>query len=235
MSNIACVLSETGTAYYSRAPEFNPGFLVGMRVGHFFQVWFAVSYYMSLCSEFRVMTSVTQEWCSVRVYLQLFVGGLMSYLRYLCLFAHSGVQSIMSCVFLCLCPVYPMLPVSLDCSFLIVPSLFYNVYLCVILTCRSHYINVQVKVNYFALLNLKKNFNLYFRPVVKTGIKIIKYWYRYSSFFKRYCNFRCILCRWSLNDNFRHCQLVNSKNISITKKWKNQIFSNSELQCDNVV
>jgi len=156
MSNTACVLSETGTAYYSRAPEFNPGFLVGMRFGHFVQVWFAVSYYMSLCSEFRVMTSVMQEWCSVRVYLQLFVGGLMSYLRYLCLFAHSGVQSIMSCVFLCLCPVYPMLPVSLDCSFLIASSLFYNVYLCVILTCRSHYINVQVKVNYFALLNLKK-------------------------------------------------------------------------------
>ena len=33
------------------------------------------------------------------VYLQLFVGGLMSYLRYLCLFAHSGVQRILCCVF----------------------------------------------------------------------------------------------------------------------------------------
>jgi hypothetical protein len=30
--------------------------------------------------------------CSVRLYLQLFVGGLMSYLRFLCFFAHSGVQ-----------------------------------------------------------------------------------------------------------------------------------------------
>jgi hypothetical protein len=29
----------------------------------------------------------------------LFVGGLMSYLRYLCLFAYSGVQHISSCVF----------------------------------------------------------------------------------------------------------------------------------------
>ena len=37
--------------------------------------------------------------CSVRLYLQLFVGGLMSYLRYLCLFAHSGVQHILCCVF----------------------------------------------------------------------------------------------------------------------------------------
>jgi hypothetical protein len=37
--------------------------------------------------------------CSVRVYLQLFVRGLLSYLRYLCLFAYSGVQHILCCVF----------------------------------------------------------------------------------------------------------------------------------------
>jgi len=35
--------------------------------------------------------------CSVRLYLQLFVGGLMSYLCYLCLFAYSGVQHILCC------------------------------------------------------------------------------------------------------------------------------------------
>ena len=51
----------------------------------------------------------------------------MSYLRYLCLFAYtcSGVQHIF--VFLRL--VYPMLPVSLDCPFLIAPSVYYNIYL----------------------------------------------------------------------------------------------------------
>ena len=37
----------------------------------------------------------------------------MSYSRYLCLFAYSGVQHILC--FVCLRPVYPMLPVSLDC------------------------------------------------------------------------------------------------------------------------
>ena len=37
--------------------------------------------------------------CSGRLYLQLFVGGLMSYLYYLCLSAHSGVQHILCCVF----------------------------------------------------------------------------------------------------------------------------------------
>ena len=54
--------------------------------------------------------------------------------RYLYSFAYSGVQHILCCVFvlfvfvLCLI-VYPMLPVSLDCPFLIVPSVFSNVYI----------------------------------------------------------------------------------------------------------
>jgi len=37
--------------------------------------------------------------CSVHLYLQLFVGGLMSYLRYLCLSAYCGLQHILCCVF----------------------------------------------------------------------------------------------------------------------------------------
>jgi hypothetical protein len=49
----------------------------------------------------------------------------------LCLFAQSGIQHILFCVFvlfvLNLYLVYTMLPVSLDCSFLIVPSVFSNV------------------------------------------------------------------------------------------------------------
>ena len=40
----------------------------------------------------------------------------MSYLRYLCLFAYSGVKHILCCVFVL------VLPVSLDCPFLIAPS-----------------------------------------------------------------------------------------------------------------
>jgi hypothetical protein len=62
--------------------------------------FFVLSYYVSLPFEFHVVMSVTiaaQKRCSVRVYLQLFVGGLMSYLRYLCLFAFSGVQYIVLC------------------------------------------------------------------------------------------------------------------------------------------
>ena len=55
----------------------------------------------------------------------------MSYLRYLCLLAYSGVlTNIELCFWLVfLRHVYPMLPVFLDCPFLIAPSVFSNVYL----------------------------------------------------------------------------------------------------------
>jgi hypothetical protein len=61
--------------------------------------------------------------------LRLFVGGLMSYLRYLWLFTYSGVQHTLRCRLVVLRFVYPMLPVSLDCPFLIAPSVFSNVYI----------------------------------------------------------------------------------------------------------
>jgi len=54
----------------------------------------------------------------------------MSYLRCLCLFAHSGVQHILCCVFVLFFfrLVYPMLPFSLDCPVLNSPSVFSNIY-----------------------------------------------------------------------------------------------------------
>ena len=54
----------------------------------------------------------------------------MSYLCNLYLFAHSGVQHIfpLCFCFACLRRVYPMLPVSLDCLFLIGTSVFSYVY-----------------------------------------------------------------------------------------------------------
>jgi hypothetical protein len=63
--------------------------------------------------------------CYVRLYLQLFVGGLMSYLHYFCLFAYNGVQHILCCSFALF--FFVVLPVSLDCPFLIAPSVFSNV------------------------------------------------------------------------------------------------------------
>ena len=66
--------------------------------------------------------------CLIRLSLQLFVGELVSYLRYLCLFACSDVQHMVLCFcFDFLRIVYPMLPVSLDCQFLIAPSVSSNI------------------------------------------------------------------------------------------------------------
>ena len=63
-----------------------------------------LSYYVSLLSEFCVVMSVTisAKKCSVRPDLQLFVGELVSYLRYLCLFSHSGAQRVLCFCFICL-------------------------------------------------------------------------------------------------------------------------------------
>jgi hypothetical protein len=49
----------------------------------------------------------------------------MSYLRYLCLFPHSGVQHILCCVFFVF--FLSVLPVSLDCPFCIAPTVFSNI------------------------------------------------------------------------------------------------------------
>jgi hypothetical protein len=70
-------------------------------------------FYVSLCSEFRGVMSImisAKKRCSVRLYLQLFVGGLMSNLRYLCLFVHRGVEDILCLFVFVLC--------TLCCQFL---------------------------------------------------------------------------------------------------------------------
>jgi hypothetical protein len=66
-------------------------------------------------------------WCTLQFPHNNNVGGLMSYLRYLCLLGHRVVEQIYCCVFLRI--VYSMLPVSLYCSFLIAPSVFSTVYI----------------------------------------------------------------------------------------------------------
>jgi len=55
-----------------------------------------------------------------------FVGGLMSCLCYLCLLARGGVQHILCCVFFSVFK--PTLLVSMDCPFLLAPSVFSNIF-----------------------------------------------------------------------------------------------------------
>ena len=116
----------------------------------------------------------------------MFVKGLMSYLRYLCFLAHSGVQHILCLFSLCFtsfcvpyvasfaglsifdCPfgilwrlfvlylVYPMLPVPLDCPFMIAPSVFSNVYLsCIFCTLCCQFLWI---VHFWLLLRYSLTF-----------------------------------------------------------------------------
>ena len=102
-----------------------------------------------LCSEFRVVMSVTiSAWkrCSVRLHLQLFVGGRISYLRYFCLFAQWCLTHIVLCFcFIFLRLMNTMLPVSLDCPFLIAPSVFSSVYFRVLIQVLQVNMNLRLR------------------------------------------------------------------------------------------
>ena len=77
-------------------------------------------------SEFCVVVSAWKR-CWNPLYLQLFVGGLMSCLcYYMFVWEWWCPTHIVLCFFLRL--MYPMLPVYLDCPFFIAPSLFSSVY-----------------------------------------------------------------------------------------------------------
>jgi len=78
---------------------------VGSMLPIFLVVLLLLSYYLSLRFEFRVVMSATISVCircSVRLYLLLFVGRLMSYLRYLYLFTYSSVKYVLCLCFVCL-------------------------------------------------------------------------------------------------------------------------------------
>ena len=71
---------------------------------YIYHVFFGGSVFSFLCCPivcFYVLSSVLRcplrfphkKLCSVRLYLQLFSGGLVSYLRYICFLAYSGVNT----------------------------------------------------------------------------------------------------------------------------------------------
>jgi hypothetical protein len=85
---------------------------------------------MCLRSEFCVVMSVTiyaYKRCTVRLYLQLFCRSVHVLFTLFIFVCHSDVQHILCCVFVLF--FFALLPVSLNCPFLISPSVFSNVYL----------------------------------------------------------------------------------------------------------
>ena len=134
-----------------------------------------------------VLTCIRQSYNfneTPKITLQLFVGGLISYLRYLYLylFVHSGFQHILCCVFalfvFVLCLVYHMLPVSLDCPFLIAPSVFPSVYLkadqIIVFTKQEQRYLVLEMTLVNEISSKKKTVITMFIPFKKTGLKIPK-------------------------------------------------------------
>ena len=75
---------------------------------------------MYLRSKLIIMMSATisaSNWSSLSLYLQLFVGWFMFYLRYFCLLENSGVQHILYCFFcfVCLVSCVLFLVYTMDC------------------------------------------------------------------------------------------------------------------------
>jgi hypothetical protein len=125
-SNTADVLSESGTAYPSRAPQFIPGFFGEFHVAHLF--------IFVCCHIMCIYVRSSMLWCPLRFPHRKMFGsslpqyeGAFSYLCYFCLFANNGVQHIVC--FVSALFVFVLLHVSLDCPFLKVPSVLNNVYL----------------------------------------------------------------------------------------------------------
>ena len=108
----------------------SPPVFGGVRVAHL------CSFLCCPINYIYVLTSLF--WCplrfpheNVRFYLQVFVGGFMSYLGYLCLFAYRVVQHILSVSLLCFSsPCVPYVAIFSGLSICIAPSVFSNAYFC---------------------------------------------------------------------------------------------------------
>ena len=135
-----CLIRSPGTAKPSRTPDFTPSFLGGVCVAHQFSfllccpiMWHyahgsVLLYSFCFPHEHDVRFVFTPS-C-------LYKSSCLIYVICVCLHIlvfNTYPTHIVLCFFVLfvffLCFVYPMLPVSLDCRFLIAPSVFSNVYL----------------------------------------------------------------------------------------------------------
>ena len=133
-------LLQRSNANPSRAPEFTPRIFGGIPVAYLFsflcfviKCLYVLNFVMWCPLLFLHKNDVRLSLLPVvcgRVHV-VFVVGVMSCLRCMCLLSHGSVQHIVYCVFLRI--VYSMMPVSLDYPFLIAPSVFSIVYLVCVL------------------------------------------------------------------------------------------------------
>ena len=131
-----------------------------------------LSYYVSLRTEFRAVMPVTnsakKRW-SVRLYLQLFVGDFMSYLRYFCVCLRTVVSNIY-CVVLCLSSYCEPYIVSFSrLSIFHCPSVFSNVYLLILPVIQKLFVNITYF--YITYVYCRIIYNLFVRAL-ETGRKV---------------------------------------------------------------
>ena len=139
------ILQEEGNCFPSRTPGFTP-FLWDPCCSPLYL--FVLSYYVSLLSYFRIVMSVmlsAYKRCSGSLYIQLFIWGLMSYLRYFYLFTHSGVQHILCCVFLfCLSSYFVLCTQCCQCLWIVHSWLFLRFSLALIYKICDWSISIQL-------------------------------------------------------------------------------------------
>ena len=73
---------------------------------------------MTGCQKFQYKPTTERQTFSLEhTFVQLFVGGFVSYVHYLCLFAYGGVLFLVFLFVFILCLVYSVLTVPLYCPF----------------------------------------------------------------------------------------------------------------------
>ena len=155
------------------------------------------------------MTSGTYPWlfvmlrflekkrCQIRLYLQLFVGGFMSYLRYFCLFTYSVVYHILCCVLFCLSSFL----CTLCCQFLWIVHLFYCPFRILQRLIMTKYLHLQKysKLHTCADKKIQSNSQKYlFHNFLDLFLVIVLIIFKWRSSVIGYVFINCMTAYWSI-------------------------------------
>ena len=166
MSNMAGVLLETGTAYHSPAPGFTPGFW-WVHVAHLFSFFCCVFFYLHvLCSQYCqtvfvlfvfilcfVFLILPGGFCFVCLHPVFCVPNIVRWFLFClsssCVLCSQYCQVVFVLFVFVLCFVRQIFPVSLDCPFLIAPSVFSDIYcLTCVLSLKIVFLNNKICYKY---------------------------------------------------------------------------------------
>ena len=205
-------------------------FFGGVRVAHLFSFFYVVL----LCGfTFWVVLSIAilaQKRCSVRLYLQLCVGGHISYLCYLCLLTCSGVQNIycrifllfffVLCILCCqfLWMIHFWLPLRYSLTFIYLTVSLAFPFLVAILVSNIQYRRDLLSVNLFLIMNINlKYYSLRRSTTINHSIMTFEVCLNYAS-----CSFCWLYCR----------QLLLLNSLFSNLSWKSYKCKTTPMYCD---